>query len=88
MERSTTKTQFKVERSVLKAFLFLVMGRKTLDSWPQHRAEWDGIEKQSFSRGATKSTLKHKARNTRKSESVPKPPSLKVFDERSAQSAS
>ena len=42
-------------------------------------------KKQSFPRGLGKSTLKHRAPITRKSESVPKPPSSKVFEERSAQ---
>ena len=42
-------------------------------------------KEQSFPPGQGKSTLKHRAQITRKSESVSKPSSIKVFQERSAQ---
>ena len=52
----------------------------------QDRKRWKRKKKQSFPRGLGKNTLKHRAQITRKSESVPKPPSVQVFEERSAQS--
>ena len=63
--------------------------RKTRDGWPQHRTGNDGRKKRTaFLTNWGNSTLKHRAPITRKSESVPKPPSSKVFEERSAQSQS